>query len=36
VDAPMAVATYTYETLPPEEKRSLPDAQQLIDAISAG
>jgi predicted nuclease of restriction endonuclease-like (RecB) superfamily len=34
MDAPMAVATYTYETLPPEEKRSLPDAQQLIDAIS--
>jgi len=28
------VATYTYETLPPEEQRSLPDAQQLIEAIA--
>lgn len=32
--SPMAVATYTYETLPPEEQSSLPDAQQLINAIS--
>jgi len=32
--SPMAVATYTYETLPPEEQKSLPDAQQLIEAIT--
>ncbi|WP_367947915.1 PDDEXK nuclease domain-containing protein [Rathayibacter sp. VKM Ac-2858] len=35
VDSPMAVATYTYESLPPEEQRALPDAQHLIDAIAA-
>lgn len=34
-DAPMAVATYTYESLPPEEQSALPDAQQLIDAIES-
>jgi predicted nuclease of restriction endonuclease-like (RecB) superfamily len=33
--SPMAVATYTYESLPPEEQSSLPDAQKLIDAITA-
>jgi len=31
----MAVAAYTYESLPPEEQRALPDAQHLIDAIAA-
>lgn len=31
----MAVATYTYESLPPEEQRALPDAQHLIYAITA-
>jgi predicted nuclease of restriction endonuclease-like (RecB) superfamily len=31
--APMAVSTYTYETLPAAEQQALPDAEQIIAAL---
>ncbi len=34
--APVAVASYTYDTLPPEERAALPDAATLADAITPG
>lgn len=30
---PMAISTYTYETLPPEERQSLPGASKLAEAL---
>jgi hypothetical protein len=33
--APMAVATYTYDTLPPNERASLPDVDVLSTALVA-
>ncbi|NOJ60898.1 PDDEXK nuclease domain-containing protein [Arthrobacter sp. 260] len=32
--SPMAISTYTYETLPPAEQQSLPDAEDLAAALS--
>ena len=31
--SPMAVSTYTYDSLPPSEKRALPDADELTSAL---
>jgi hypothetical protein len=32
--APMAVSTYTYDTLPPEEQQALPDANHITAALN--
>ncbi|GAA0991178.1 PDDEXK nuclease domain-containing protein [Subtercola frigoramans] len=34
-DSPMAVSTYTYESLPPNEKSALPDADAIAAALDA-
>lgn len=31
--SPMAVSTYSYETLPPAEQKSLPTVEQITDAL---
>ncbi|MBB2903232.1 hypothetical protein FHR75_004074 [Kineococcus radiotolerans] len=33
--APMAVATYTYDTLPPDQQASLPNPTQLSDQLGS-
>lgn len=32
-NTPMAVSTYTYETLPPAEQQALPDAEEIAAAL---
>ena len=34
--SPMAVSTYTYESLPPAERAALPDAERLAEALDWG
>ena len=33
-NSPIAVSTYTYETLPPAEQKALPTADQIVAALN--